>query len=59
MMKMCKEMMDNMAPANREKCMGMMQQCMAMMNEGKPEEASRPEGDRILESQQEGAEGES
>ena len=59
MMKMCKEMMADMAPANREKCMGMMQQCMAMMNEDKPEEASRPEGDRALESQQEGAEGES
>ncbi|APZ42419.1 hypothetical protein [Acidihalobacter ferrooxydans] len=57
MMKMCKEMMANMAPANREKCMDMMQQCKAMMNEAKSEAASRPESGRALESRQEGAEG--
>ncbi len=49
-MKMCKEMMANMAPANKEKCMD-------MMNDGKSEEASRPESGRALESRQEGAEG--
>lgn len=59
MMNMCKEKMANMAPANKEKCMDMMQQCMAMMNDGKSEEASRPESGRALESRQEGAEGES